>query len=255
MAIWQNIIDSLWFNFFFAVLLILAMGSGILYAIRYKKKSNWESSGIENSVVGIFGLIISFTFLQAGNAHRERFANIHKEAANIDMLYRYSKGMPDSFYKVTRNTLITFLDNQITYQQSDDEQFLYNAKKISDSYWLYLMNYTEQTNDLIHADRLNKISVCFDQIRTSVSLLAYSYYERTPSFVMFLLVIVALLIGFLVGFMNAIKLKIHYLLPTIYFVMITLTMAVISDLNNPRLGFIKPSYHHLGLIYENIKNN
>ena len=252
---WQTIIDSSWFNFLFAASLLLSMGSGILYAIRYKKKSKWESSGIENSVVGIFGLIISFTFLQAGNAHRERSANIHKEANNIDMLYRYSKAMPDSFYKFTQKTLLAFLNNQITYEQSNDEQFYYNAKKISDSYWFYLIRYNEQASDLRNADQLNKISVCFDEIQTSVSLLAYSYYEKTPSFVMFLLVIVSLLIGFLVGFMNGMKLKIHYLVPIIYFVMITLTMAVINDLNNPRLGLIKPSYYHLKVIYESIKNN
>lgn len=242
---WQTIIDSLWFNFLFAALLFLSIGSGIIYAKRYKKKSKWESSGIENSVVGIFGLIISFTFLKAGNAHHERAANIHKEANSIDMLYRHSKAMPDSFHKFTQNTLLTFLSNQITYQQSNDEQFLYNAKTISDSYWSYLIKYNEQASELTNANQFNKIFICFDEIQTSVSLIAYSYSERTPSFIMFLLVIVSLLIGFLVGFMNGMKLMIHYLVPIIYFVMITLTMAVISDLNNPRLGLIKPSYHHL----------
>ena len=252
---WQIIIDSSWFNFFFAAVLFLSVGCGILYAKRYKKKSKWESSGIENSVVGIFGLIISFTFLQAGNAHRERSANIHREANSINMLFQYSKAMPDSFFKFTKNTLVTFLNNQITYEQSNDEQFFYNAKKISDSYWVYLIKYNEQTGNLNNAKQLDKITLCFDQIQTSVSLLAYSYYERTPSFIMFLLVIVSLLIGFLIGFMNGMKLNVHYLVPIIYFVMITLTMAVINDLNNPRIGLIKPSYHHLKMTYENIKNN
>lgn len=252
---WQTIIDSSWFNFLFGALLFLSIGSGILYAKRYKKKSKWESSVIENSVVGIFGLIISFTFLQAGNTYRERSATIHKEANSIDMLYRYSKAMPEPFYKFTQNTLVTFLRNQITYEQSNEEQFLYNAKKISDTYWFYLIKYNEQTSDLKDATQLNKISVCFDHIQTSVSLLAYSYSERTPSFIMFLLVIVSLLIGFLVGFMNGMKLKVHYLVPIIYFIMITLTMTVINDLNNPRLGYIKPNYYHLKVTYENIKNN
>ena len=252
---WQTIIDSSWFNFLFAALLFLSMGSGILYATHYKKKSKWESSGIESSVVGIFGLIISFTFLQAGIVHRERSANIHREANNIEMLYRYSKVMPDSFYKFTQNTLETFLSNQISYEQSNDQQFIYNAKKISDSYWSYLIKYNERASNLSNANQLNKISLCFDQIQTSVSLIAYSYYEKTPSFIIFLLVIVSLLVGFLVGFVNGIKFKIHYLVPIIYFVMITLTMAVISDLNNPRIGLIKPSYYHLKVTYENIKNN
>lgn len=127
---WQTILDSSWFSFLFIILLFLSIGSGILYAKRYNKKQKWESSGIENSVVGIFGLIISFTFLQAGNAHRERSANIHREANNIDMLYRYSKEMPDSFYRYTQNTLMIFLNSQIAYEQSNNDQFFYDTKKL-----------------------------------------------------------------------------------------------------------------------------
>ena len=130
----QSIFDSFWFSFLFAVTLFLSIGSGMFYAVKYKKKKIWESSGIENAVAGIFGLIISFTFLQAGNAHRERYAHIHKEANNIDMLYRYSKEMPDSFPLQTKMFLLSFLNNQLAYkQQENDGNFLYNAAQISES--------------------------------------------------------------------------------------------------------------------------
>lgn len=254
MGMMQSVFDSSWFTFFFSTLLFLFIGSGILYASLYKKKNKWESSGIENSVVGIFGLIISFTFLQAGNSHRERYAYIHREANNIEMLYHYSKEMPDSFYKQTKIFLMAFLNNQLTYkEQANDEQFLFNAKQIADLYWSDLEYYKKQNTNW--TNQLNKISDCFDEIRLSFLLNAYSYSERTPPLVMFLLVTMSLLIGFLVGFMNGIKSKIHYLVPLIYFVMITLTMMVITDLNNPLGGLIKPNYHHLKITYEYIKNN
>lgn len=253
---WQSIFDSSWFNFLFAFILFLFIGGGILFAVRYKKKNKWESSGIENAVVGIFGLIISFTFLQAGNAHRERYAYIHRQAHNIDMLYLYSKEMPDSFYRQTKLFLLAFLNNQLTYkQQSSDEEFLSKASKMTNSYWSYLGYYKKQNTNLTNANQLNKISEYFDQIQSSFVLNAYSYSERAPLLVMFLLVTISLLIGFLVGFMNAIKSNIHYLVPLIYFVMITLTMMVITDLNNPFKGIIKPNYHHLKVTYEYIKNN
>ena len=252
----QSIFDSSWFIILFAVVLVLLIGCGILYAVRFKKKNKWESSGIENAVVGIFGLIISFTFLQAGNAHRERYVYIHRQANNIDMLYQQSKEMPDSFYRQTKLFLLAFLSNQITYkQQSNDQEFLSNATEIIDSYWVHLRYYKKQNANLNNVNQLNKISECLDQIKSSFVLNAYSYNERTPSLVMFLLVIMSLLIGFLVGFMNAIKSEIHYLVPLIYFVMITLTMMVITDLNNPFTGSIKPTYHHLKVTYEYIKNN
>ena len=62
-------------------------------------------------------------------------------------------------------------------------------------------------------------------------------------------------IGFLVGFMNAIKSKVHYVVPLIYFVMVALTIMVITDLNNPLTGLIKPNFHHLKITFEYIKNN
>ena len=245
----QPIFDSFWFSILFAFTLFLSIGSGILYAVKYKKKKSWESSGIENAIVGIFGLIISFTFLQAGNAHRERYAHIHKEANNIDMLYRYSKKMPNSFPLQTKMFLLSFLNNQLAYkQQGNDGNFLYNAAQISESYRSYLRACKNQNFNSTTVNQLNKISDCFDQVQSSFILNAYSYTERTPSFVILLLISISLLVGFLVGFMNAIKSNIHYLVPIIYFVMILLIMMVITDLNNPFSGFIKPNYHHLQII-------
>ena len=138
----QSIFDSSWFSILFVFTLVVSIGSGILYALKYKKKKSWESSGLENAVISIFGLIISFTFLQAGNAHRERYAHIHREANNIDLLYRYSKEMPGSFPIQTKRFLLSFLNNQLAYkQQSSDENYLYDAAQISESYRSYLRGY------------------------------------------------------------------------------------------------------------------
>ena len=57
------------------------------------------------------------------------------------------------------------------------------------------------------------------------------------------------------AFTNAIKSKVHYVVPLIYFVMVALTIIDITDLNNPFTGLIKPNYHHLKITYEYIKNN
>ncbi|WP_157557919.1 hypothetical protein [Niabella aurantiaca] len=244
-------LDSLWVIGLYIVLLCCSIAGGIWYAGRYRKRSRWESSGIENSIVGIFGLIISFTFLQAGNAHRERYAYLHKEANNIDALYRHSREMPDSFRLYTKNMLQEFLRNQLAYERSGDIRFFYNAKEQSDAYWADLVALKKQNDQ----PAIDKIATYFDQLQDTVSLFAYSNYERTPAFVIFLLIVVSILIGFLVGFMNGVREKVHYMVPLIYFITVSLTMLVISDLNNPRLGLIKPSYYHLQLTLEYIRNN
>ncbi|MCH5715589.1 hypothetical protein [Niabella hibiscisoli] len=101
-------LNTLWGMIFYVLLLFTSLILGIRYGAVYKKKRSWESSGIENAIIGIFGLIISFTFLQAGNAHRERSANLHREVNNIDMLYRYSRELPDSMHRYTQNMLTGF---------------------------------------------------------------------------------------------------------------------------------------------------
>ena len=57
------------------------------------------------------------------------------------------------------------------------------------------------------------------------------------------------------GFTNAIKSKVHYVVLLIYFVIVALTIMVITDLNNPFTGLIKLNFHHLKITYEYIKNN
>jgi hypothetical protein len=245
-------LNSLCWMIFYVLLLFTSLLLGIRYGTVYKKKRSWESSGIENAIIGIFGLIISFTFLQAGNAHKERSANLHREVNNIDMLYRYSRELPDSMYQYTRHLLVNFLQYQLAYEKTDDITTFSNAKKISDTYWQKLQRFkAEATSEQV--DIVNKIAGYFEQITAAVTSYAYANYERTPVFIMFLLITVSLFIGFLVGFMNGIKTRVHYLVPLIYFVTISLTMLVISDLNNPRIGLIKPAYHHIQAAYDFIK--
>lgn len=245
-------LNSLWWMMFYVLLLFVSLLLGIRYGTAYKKKQAWESSGIENAIIGIFGLIISFTFLQAGNAHRERSANLHREVNNIDMLYRYSRELPDSMYRYTQHMLTAFLQNQLTYEKTGNVTTFTASKRMSDAYWQKLQAFKARSTTQ-QAAVVDKIAGYFEQITAAVTLYAYANYERTPVFIMFLLVTVSLLIGFLVGFMNGIKSRVHYLVPLIYFVTISLTMLVISDLNNPRIGLIRPAYHHIQAAYEFIK--
>lgn len=236
----------------YVILLFASLISGIRYGAMYKKKRTWESSGIENAIIGIFGLIISFTFLQAGNAHKERSANLHREVNNISMLYRYSRELPDPMHRYTQKMLTGFLQNQLNYEKTGDVNTFTTSQKMSEVYWQNLRTFRKQAMPE-QAVIIDKIAGYFEEIMAAATLYAYANYERTPLFIMFLLIIVSLLIGFLVGFMNGIKNRIHLLVPLIYFVTISLTMLVISDLNNPRMGLIKPGYHHLQAAYDFIK--
>lgn len=244
-------LDAPWVICLYIVLLFLGIAGGIRYAVHYRKASRWENSGIENSIVGIFGLIIFFTFLQACDAHRERFACLYKEANNRDALHRYSREMPDAFRLYTKTMLQEFLKNQLAYEHSGNVDFFYNTRRRGDAYWVDLAVLKKQQQNTA----IDKLAEYVDQLQDTVSLFAYSNYERAPAFVSFLVVVVSVLIGFVVRFMNGVNERVHYMVPLIYFVTISLTMLVIGDLNNPRLRLISPSYYQLQLTLQDVRNN
>ncbi len=174
-------LNSLWWMIFYVLLLFTSLLSGIRYGTAYKKKRSWESSGIENAIIGIFGLIISFTFLQAGNAHKERSANLHREVNHINMLYRYSRELPDSMYQYTRSMLSGFLQNQLVYEKTGDVTTFATAQKMSDAYWQNLRDFKKRATPE-QAETVEKISGYFEQIMAAATLYAYANYERTPGF-------------------------------------------------------------------------
>jgi hypothetical protein len=253
---WEVLLDSVWFNVAYPILLLLSIGGGLFFARRYRRTKKWHSSGIENSVIGIFGLIISFTFLTAGNAHRERYAYIHQEVNATEQLYRYSQQMPDSFQRATKVFLVNFLTNQTLYttlKPDSAANVVPQAVALMDNYWDCFTAFKRSSMDPSIEKNAEKIAAGFDSMKFSFSRNAFSYYERTPAIVMYLLVISSLMIGFLIGFMNGIHEDVHYLLPVIYLVMVAIIMLVIRDLNNPFSGYIRPSFKNLEILNNYIK--
>lgn len=69
-------IDSTLFAFIYPIVLIGSVLAGYLVArYRYHDKNiAWKASGIENGIIGLFALLLSFTLLMSGNIQRERTA-------------------------------------------------------------------------------------------------------------------------------------------------------------------------------------
>ena len=255
---WEVLLDSPLFIVAYPIFLSLSLVGGLLFARGYRRTKKWQSSGIENSVIGIFGLIISFTFLTAGNAHRERYAYIHQEVNATEQLYRYSKQMPDSFQKRTRTFLVDFLTNQTSYSALKPDsaiQVVPQAVILMNNYWDYFAACKRNCTDPSIEKNAEKIATAFDVMKFSFSRTVFSYYERTPAIVMYLLVISSLMIGFLIGFMNGINEDVHYLLPVIYLILVAMIMIAIRDLNNPFSGFIRPSFKNLEILNDYIKTH
>ncbi|WP_166647928.1 hypothetical protein [Hymenobacter sp. UV11] len=62
---------------------------------------------------------------------------------------------------------------------------------------------------------------------------------------MLLLLISSWAIGVLVGFTNSAQETRHYFVPVLFVIISALTVQAIRDLDNPKLGFIRPNYQNL----------
>lgn len=90
-----------------------------------------------------------------------------------------------------------------------------------------------------------------DKINAAITLdyrIQYSALERTPTVIIILLVVGSFLVGLLIGFTNGFSDHLQVLVPAIFFLLTTLTISAILDMDNPSFGIIRPSYNN----YENM---
>ena len=74
--------------------------------------------------------------------------------------------------------------------QNSEQLLLTSATQLADDYWIYINNYKKNSNpDTII--KIAKIAELFYKMKTAFLLHAYSYDERTPGAVLFLLIITA----------------------------------------------------------------
>ncbi len=104
---WKHIINSHFFTIIYPIFLALSvvLGSYIAKESWINKKVDWESSGIESSVIAIFSLLLSFTFFASNNLVRYRMGiiyNIRDASANLSRTGLFTE---DSIRMVTKNYL------------------------------------------------------------------------------------------------------------------------------------------------------
>jgi hypothetical protein len=83
----------------------------------------------------------------------------------------------------------------------------------------------------------------------------YGYEERIPSLMIDLLLVSAMLIGLLVGFMNGIGgIELRQMITSLLFlVIVLLTFRTVLDMNNPYRGSIQPEQENLVRLLESLR--
>ena len=249
------ITNSTWFYFVYPLLLIGSIFLGALIAKhKYHKKSiTWKPAGLETSIVSIFGLILSFTLNSSNTEYRNRTANLNSEADVAAQMRRASLFMDSSMCHEVKQYLIKFTavhaninDNHWTH-----EKMLDTVAHINGDFVNYLQGmYKDST---VNKDQLGTLLRYHNNLCTHFYKNAFSYTERTPSTIMFLLIVGSLLIGLLVGFMNTFTLGYRsYLLPILYIFLTSLSILGICDMDNPKTGLIQPDTRNIQYLHERL---
>jgi len=253
----QSFFESVWFTTIYPLLLLLSIAGGyILARSQYLKKQVWKPSGTENAIIGFYSLLLSFALLSSGNAHKERTNLVHQHADALSAIYRESELSSDSVTGVIRESLVAILTTKLESinQKAKDEDIVSDTK--TDSL------YGKLHSDIKQMARLKVITpeenrFYIDKLNVAIALdyhIQYSELERTPITIMILLIGGSFLIGILIGFTNGFNEEHHFLIPFIFFVLTSLTVISIRDLDNPTVGWIRPSYKNYENMLMDIKN-
>lgn len=239
--------DSDLFTVLYPLVLISMIFAGFFIARKYyfKRQVTWKASGIENGILGLFGLLISFTLLMSGNAQKERTVMIHqmgdavaqmKNAADVlapedeEAVYAYLRLHIDQHLALYRQEIVSASD------------LVDNLNNLNENFWpsLHYKNDSADFNKDVHL-----LLPIYNQLNSASFKLAYSYSERIPPLLYLLITLSSWLMAVLVGFMNGFNERRHYLVPLIFFVIVSLMMQAIRDIDNPYKGSVRPKYENL----------
>jgi hypothetical protein len=226
----------------FLLFLATSVAAGYLYARwRYIGPSRpWKPTGVENGIVGLYGLLLSFAFLMSGNASREHDQVVYEHNDSFAMLFREARLLPSQDGDAVRSQVrrIMALEVQsIGSDESEREAIQAKATQLYDDLW------RDVAARAARAPVGPDFRPALDQVQHAIALeyrLRFMDRDRTPTLVISIVVAGALLVGYLVGFMSGLDPRHHLLVPAIYFVLAGLAVTTILDLNNPRRGVLRP---------------
>ena len=242
---WKDIIGSSLFTVLFPVLLVLSViiGGFIAKKTWINKKIVWKGSGIESSVIAIFSLLLSFTFFASNNLMPDRIAILNNVKEAASGLGRVSMFTNDTVRQQTRIYLIgnlSILSDFNSQYLVSEEKLRENMEGIDEKY-LDILAPIAKRDSSVKSDVFTLLTY-INRLNGSFYRLVNSYDERTPPITIILLVLSALLIGVLIGFLNSFNSKTHFLVPVIFVVIVSLSIQSIRDLDNPYQGSIEPNF-------------
>lgn len=237
----------LFYLILYPILLIGSVLAGRRTATRSQRKSHqWKPLGVENGLVGFYGLLVSFTLVQSGNNARERAEMTQRLADELSALLRITQTIDPSLRTEIRS--FTFQSYKVMQGKEYIKKDSVNAaisnvealdKKL-DVYFLdFIKTHPESKAEIVD------IMVKIDHLESIAYRILHAYHRTVPTFTLFVLVLFSLLVAFMMGFIGKYNNNHIHISTTVFLVISFIIINFIHDLNTPARGFIKPDFQDI----------
>jgi hypothetical protein len=199
---------------------------------------------LEAALLGLLSLLLSFTFGISSSRYDARRSQIVHEANNIGTVILRSDMYPDTVRRRLRKDLQEYVETRIAYYNAGDEtsinKLYANAGKLAGSIWNLAMASKKTSPDFV---RDNQMIPAINDMMDSVTERDASRLARVPDAIIYLLISLTILGGFIVGYGKKEK-KNDWIILSLYSLMTVMTIYVILDLDRPRRGMIQTTVPH-----------
>ncbi len=218
----------------------LGRNLGKKHLIKQNQQKLEVVSVAESAVFGLLALLIAFTFSGAYDRFESRKMHLVEEANAFDVAYNYIDLMPKNLQLELRSDMKNYFDayinafNDIPYHTKVSED-LRMAQIYEDKIWHATVQATDESANKALAQVY--IPAFNDMFETAHN--GYYITQIHPPYIIFALLIgLAVLGGFLVGYNSAENNQRRPLHSTCYVLLTAITIYVIINMEFPRIGFI-----------------
>ncbi|NOT75993.1 MAG: hypothetical protein HOP08_13790 [Cyclobacteriaceae bacterium] len=235
----------------FAICYVTALSTAVYIGYRiarnkyFLQKRNWKASGVETSIISLFGLILSFTLLLSGNASKDRLNLIHEHVDALSTLYRDASFVSVPVRDTVQSFVLQILEEKVFEDRSnafEEDTLIVSSNRLYKNLWLSLLSMHDKDPQL--KSDIKAIMVGVNNATALHYRIEYGAIERMPWILIAMITICSLLVGVLVGFSNGFNENDHYLAPIVFVIMTSIMVMVILDINNPKKGFFRPSLNN-----------
>ncbi len=240
---------------FFGLLIVAELGYriGISKAPIAKQES---AETVQQGMLTLLSLLLAFSVSMAESRFEERNSILIDEANAIGTSYLRARLFPGEPQKVLENLLRQYLDARIEFYEGGAE-----PSKVSEAHRKASVLQTEFWNVGVGLKRDHPsviVSLLLTSLNQTIDLQGkqdFAYSRRIPRSIVILICLTSALVLGLIGFGYGLSKVRHTAFTGMFTIIVSLTLFVIADLNQPQRGWIQIKPVALAQLKENLKSD